>query len=512
MSHDSTLQGPNLRQGITLSELEVDEPLLGHNEEEPILVIRSEDGSLRAMSATCTHYGGPLAEGCLSGHDIVCPWHHARFDITTGRADAPGLAPLKQYNVIQEGDEVRVGDPIETRERPAAGVSSGQVVIIGGGAAGAACAERLWRDGFSGPITIISRSEPFPVDRPNLSKDFLAGEASAEWLPVNPQSFYTDKGITWIQEPAVSIDRDAREVHLETGQRVSYDQLLIATGTRARALSIPGADAEHVHTLHMLDDAKAILEHVEDAESAVVVGAGFIGLEVAASLREHDLDVTLVAPEPEPLQGVLGTEVGRAIRGLHEKNGVRFELEHTPAAIDDDAVLLDDGRRMDADLVVLGVGVEPRIELAAEAGLEVDDGVVVNRELRTSDPAIFAAGDIAQFPLHGSSTRIEHWAVAQRQGQTVADNVIGNFNEFNDVPFFWSRHPGADLHMVGHAKDWSETHVDGDLDALDATIAYCKDDRILAVATLGRPEISLKAEAMLASNHQEALAELVGMA
>ncbi|MES1166236.1 MAG: FAD-dependent oxidoreductase, partial [Verrucomicrobiota bacterium] len=286
------------------------------------------------------------------------------------------------------------------------------------------------------------------------------------------------------------------------------DALLLATGADPIRPPIPGADKPHVHTLRTLGDCRAIIAAAARASRAVVIGASFIGMEVAASLRARNLTVEVVAPEAIPFARTLGPEIGAVLKGAHEKNGVVFHLGDGVAAVEDDGVRLTSGARLAADLIVLGVGVRPAIGLAQAAGLTVDRGVVVDDRLRTSAPGVFAAGDIARFPYGptGESVRIEHWVVAQRMGKVAALNILGRDTAFSSPPFFWTTQWDVTVNYVGHAERWDRIDVAGNLQARDATVAYRLQGRTLAVATLGRDSVSLEAEAAFERDDQAALA------
>ncbi len=373
-------------------------------------------------------------------------------------------------------------------------------MIIGGGAAGFAAAEMLRREGFAGSLIILSSDDAPPFDRPNCSKDYLAGNAPEDWMTLRPPDYFKNENIDLRLGTQVSaIDAKARQVVLANGQPVQFDKLLLATGAEPIRLDIPGADQPHVHVLRSLADSRAIIAAAKQARRAVVIGASFIGLEVAASLRAREIEVRVVAPERRPLERVLGREYGDFIRAIHEQHGVVFHLEETATAIDAKNVKLKGGATLPADLIVVGIGVRPRTELAERAGLAVDRGVVVNEWLETSAPGIFAAGDIARWPdAHtGENLRIEHWVVAERQGQTAARNILGQRQRFSDVPFFWSQHYDVPIGYIGHAEKWDDLDIEGDIPARDCLVRYRRNGKVLAVASIFRDLENLKAEAAM---------------
>ncbi|MEA2898086.1 MAG: hypothetical protein QOJ84_3701, partial [Bradyrhizobium sp.] len=436
--------GPDLTQGVVSSEF-TGATLLGHVGDQDVLLVRSGP-EVFAIDAHCSHYHGPLAEGLVVGDSIRCPWHHACFDLRSGEATrAPALAPLAVWQVERDGDRILVRHKREQPKPRGKGAldAPGRIVIVGGGAAGFAAAEMLRRQEFQGDIVMLSNDAAPPVDRPNLSKDYLAGSAPEDWLPLRPDSFYAEAGIELrLKTDVVSIDTSARNVVLAGGNTVSYDRLLLATGAEPVRLPIPGADQPHVHTLRSLIDCRAIIDAVKGARRVIVIGASFIGLEAAAALRAREIEVHVVAPEQRPMERVLGPGMGDFVRALHEEHGVIFHLGDTVAGIDGKHATLKSGGVLEADGVVVGVGVRPRLALAEQAGLVLDRGVVVDAHLETSVPGIYAAGDIARWPdpHSGESIRVEHWVVAERQGQTAARNMLGRREAFDAVPFFWSQH------------------------------------------------------------------------
>ena len=500
MSDQQKPSGPDLSKGIAASDVPDDGMFVGHVGDENVLLAR-RDGQIFALSAKCTHYGGPLNEGLIIGDTVRCPWHHARFDLRSGEAvGAPALNPVACWRVDAEDDRVYVrvhAKPAPANNSPTTPPSS--VVIVGGGAAGDAAAEMLRREGYEGPLTILSDDSAPPCDRPNLSKDYLAGNAQPDWIPLRSGNFYQDHHIDLrLNTKVKSIDPAASSVTLDDGSVLEFGALLLATGAEPVRLDIPGANLPHVHYLRTQADSESIIAAIDaGATSAVVIGASFIGLEVAASLRARDIDVHVVAPDERPLERIMGGTLGDFVRELHESKGVAFHLQQTVTRINSDGVVLKDGTRIAADLVVIGIGVRPRTALAEAAGLKVDHGVVVNQYLQTSAENIYAAGDIASWPdpISGERIRVEHWVVAQRQGQAVARNMLGKRVAYSNAPFFWSQHYDATINYVGHATRWDRIDADGDASKCDFSARFMQGDRVAAVATIYRDVESLEVEA-----------------
>jgi NADPH-dependent 2,4-dienoyl-CoA reductase/sulfur reductase-like enzyme len=431
---------------------------------------------------------------------VHCPWHHARFDLRTGEAiAAPALNDVACYKIEVRAELFFVTGKIDKKAERRPKSSPDSVVIIGAGAAGGAAAEMLRREGYHGSITLIGADESLPYDRPNLSKDYLAGNAPEEWIPLRPPEFYREQKIDALTNTTVtSIDTKAKQVTLSDGRSLGYGALLLATGAHPLRLTIPGADLPHVFYLRTLTDSRRIIEKAKNAKRAVVIGSSFIGLEVAWSLRERKLDVAVVGRESVPLGKVVGTEMGNLVRETHEGHGVKFHLGRTPVAIHDRFVQLDDGTKLDCDLVVVGVGVRPNTQLAEEAGLATDNGVLVNEFLETNVPGIFAAGDIARWPdPRVGRIRVEHWVVAQRQGQIAARNILGAREPFKTPPFFWSNHFDLHIHYVGHGSGSDDASVSGDLKAKKASVIFRSEDRVSAVASIGHDRENLEAEVAL---------------
>ena len=504
MSDTSEPQGPDLAQGVPIDLVPESGLLAGRVGDDEVLLARVGDEWL-AVGARCTHYRGRLGDGLLVGDTVRCPLHHACFSLRTGDAlRAPALDPIACWRVERQGERLFVREKLPAQRpstRPAAGGPlPASIVIAGGGAAGLAAADMVRREGYGGPVSIISADEDAPVDRPNLSKDYLAGEAQDDWIPLWPSDLYRERDVDLtLGRRVTSIDPGSRTVSMDDGTRRAYGALLIATGADPVRPPIRGADGTNVFYLRSFGDARAIVERAQSAKHVVVVGASFIGLEVAASLRTRGVDVDVVAPSQVPLERVMGVEVGRFVQSLHEARGVRFHLGQTVKSIDGRVVSLSGGGTLDADFVVMGVGVKPATGLAEAAGLALDNGIVVNEYLETSAPGIFAAGDVARWPdpHTGERIRVEHWVVAERQGQVAARNMLGRREPFDAVPFFWSQHYDLSIRYVGYAKDWDAVQVDGSFDDRNCLVAYLRDGRRLAVATVSRDRDCLAAEVQL---------------
>jgi NADPH-dependent 2,4-dienoyl-CoA reductase/sulfur reductase-like enzyme/nitrite reductase/ring-hydroxylating ferredoxin subunit len=514
MAHTVELSGPDLAVGIPISDLSENVPLLGHARGEAIVVVRT-GAEVRAVGATCSHYGGPLAEGLVVGETLRCPWHHACFDLATGDAfRAPALNAIACYEIERRGDRVIVGPKKSRLPAPPPPSAPANIVILGAGAAGAAATERLRHLGYAGPITLLGNEAPGPVDRPNLSKDYLAGTAPEEWVPLRTRKFYDKIKVDLvIDETVVELNPARKSLVLGSGRAVSYDALLLAMGAEPVRLPIEGATLPHVFTLRTLADARGIIAAAKVARNAVVIGSSFIGLEVAASLRARNVAVDIVSQDRVPLERVLGAQLGRFVQELHEAHGVRFHLTTSLRAIHAHAVELEDGRMLPADLVVLGVGVRPRTALAEKAGLAVADGIIVDSLLRTSAPGVWAAGDVARYPEPrlGATVRIEHWVLAQRHGQAVARDMLGLGVPFHDVPFFWSQHYDVTLAYVGHANSDAAIEVAGSLAQREVTVSYRHAGRVVALVTIGRDRQSLAFEAALERNDSSEVDVLLQM-
>jgi len=500
MSEQAPVTGPDFAAGIAVAGVPEGKLLAGHVGEEAVLLTRRGEEWF-AIGAVCSHYSGPLPEGLLVGDTIRCPWHHACFSLRTGQAlRPPALNDVPCWKVERENDMVFVrGKLPQPRSRVASRASLTRspesIVIVGAGAAGNSAAETLRREGYQGPITLFDPDPDAPYDRPNLSKDYLAGSAPEEWIPLHPPAFYTERDIHIVRNHrVVELEPGEHRLHLDDGSTPEYGALLLATG--AAPVRLPQVLSSILY-LRTLRDSKAIVAAAASARRVVILGASFIGLEAAASLRARKLEVHVVAPEARPLERVMGPELGDFIQKLHEEHGVNFHLQQTATEIAPGKVVLQNGDRLEADLIVAGIGVRPNLELAERAGLVLERGVSVDQFLQTSAPDVFAAGDIARWPdpHTGERIRVEHWVVAQRQGQAAARNMLGQQQVFDAVPFFWSQHYDVPINYVGHAERWDRLQIDGDIDARDCSVQFIRGDKVLAAATIYRDRESLEIEA-----------------
>lgn len=463
------------------------------------IVLARVDGQYYAFNGNCTHYGAPLNEGVLKGHHVMCPWHHACFDIRNGsRLEPPALNNVAHYPVRVENGEVIVSLVQDNESEPQGKAHPSDkrtLVIVGGGAAGNAAAEELRKSGYRGKIVMVSAVPNVPVDRPNLSKDYLAGHADPAWIPLRgDESWYKDRDIELrLNTQVTKIDPTAHTVTLANDEALHYDKLLLATGGTPRHLKdTPGTDLEGVFLLRTLADSDKIIAAAEKGKSAVVIGASFIGMEVAASLAGgRGVSVTVVGIESTPFEHILGKEIGHMFQKEHEDNGIKFRLNSgvtrfigTNGKVS--AVELKGGETIKADFVVLGVGVRPATDFLDNSGLKLnerDRSVHVNSRLQASHPDIYVAGDIARYDAGGASTRIEHWRVAEQQGIVAAHNMLDVADDIaHHVAFFWTNQFGIIFDYVGHAEKWDEIIYRGDPMKKDFVAFYVKDGKLEAAA------------------------------
>ncbi len=490
----------DLANGIASTELIEGRIVAGEVDGTDVVLVRHR-GRVCALSGQCTHLKAPLADGIVVDGTIRCPWHHARFDIQNGEAvGAPAFAPLERFKVVEEDETVRVAatapaaDPAPQTPAPAIG----RVVIVGAGAAGHACAEMLARHGAGAAVTLIGDEAEEPYDRTFCSKQYLAGKAGrADMLlpELDGVTMHTGARVT-------AIDRERTTVTFDDGASLPYDTLVLATGAEPVSPDFYGANRDDVYVVRTLTDADRLIAASVQARRAIIVGSSYIGLEVAASLIERGLEVAVVSDTDLPLEKTAGAEVGAMVRDLHEAKGVTFYAGRRIARWDGNAATLNDGTHLPGDIVVAGIGVTPRLDLAEAAGLALADkagggGVLVDDHLRTSDPAIHAIGDIASAPDRrlGHAIRVEHWVVAQRMGQWLARHLLGQVEDgYDHVPFFWSGHYDLSLRYVGHVASPEDRTIDGDVAAQDVAVHFAEAGREQALLIAGRDRQSLERE------------------
>ncbi|MGL5794343.1 MAG: FAD-dependent oxidoreductase [Waterburya sp.] len=472
------------------------------------ILLAKIDNKFYATGAFCTHYGAPLEKGILCGERIVCPWHNACFNAIAGQQEQPpGLNSLSSFATRVEGEQVLVKLPDEIPQqrtllmsRSVPKVDNRIYVVLGAGAAGTAAVERLRQKGFQGRILLISAEEKLPYDRTKLSKKYLQGQVESDSLPVRSCEFYEQHGIELRFGKAVTqVDAINKSITFEDGTRIEYDSLLLATGGKARKLDVPGSDLEGIYTIRQPEDANLVLNAVKNAKQALIIGSSFIGMEAAASLNQQGLEVTVVSPDDVPFKKILGDKLGKMFQKAHEQKGVTFKFGTKATKFTGDgkvkSAVLENGETIATDLVIVGIGVEPNTSYLEGIELnEKDHSIPVNEYLQTEIPDIYAAGDIARFPYAPmkDSTRIEHWRLAAQHGRIAAENMLNNGNSAptvdNIVPFFWSEQYHLKLRYVGHAEQWNEIHIDGDLDVDKPQFLafYLQNNRVMAVAGINR--------------------------
>jgi NADPH-dependent 2,4-dienoyl-CoA reductase/sulfur reductase-like enzyme/nitrite reductase/ring-hydroxylating ferredoxin subunit len=464
-----------------------------------VLLVRQK-GRFFALGGECSHYGGPLAEGALSGSRVVCPWHQAAFNVQTGEMlEPPALDDLARFEVRVDGEQVIIQTP-DTGPGPHppkmcrcdSQADKRTFAILGAGAAGNAAAQTLRQEGFKGRVVMITQEARLPYDRPNLSKGYLAGLAPPDSLPLRSEEFFRGIDVeVMLGRPVEQVNHGSREIVFKDGTQMAYEALLLATGGIPRRLAAPGADLENVFYLRSADDADAIIAAAPAGARAVVVGASFIGMETAASLSRRDLQVTVTAPGAVPFARNLGPEIGAVFQKLHEENGVAFRLGAQVTELTGrgrvEQMRLNTGETLAADLVLGGIGVQPATHFLQGMEINADGSISVDEYLKVAE-GLYAAGDIARFPdwRTGEAIRIEHWRLAEQHGRAAARNMAGRPTPFRGVPFFWTEHFDLNLQYVGFATAWDDLIVQGDLGARDFLAFYVREGRVLAAAGINR--------------------------
>jgi NADPH-dependent 2,4-dienoyl-CoA reductase/sulfur reductase-like enzyme/nitrite reductase/ring-hydroxylating ferredoxin subunit len=469
----------------------------------PILLVR-QGNEVHAFSADCPHAGAPLEKGAVCNGRIVCPWHKGTFAISDGSLiEPPPLAGLKRYPVALENGNVLVSPEAEEEPEHTPAADTRTMAVIGAGAAGAAACAALREAGFDGRLVLIGPEHGMPYDRTTLSKFVLAGDLPPDEIyPLLPDDFESTQRFERIEAKVVKLDSAAKQIELPNEPTLHYSAALICTGGIPKPMDVPGANLRRVHLLRSRDDAAMILASLETARKALIVGASFIGLEVASSLTKRRIGVTVVAPGKVPLGSQFGDELGRMFQRLHEKNGVVFHMQsRVKAFLGDDIVReaeLESGEKISADVVIIGTGVRPATDFLHGVDLANDGGIPVDSSMRAA-PGLYAAGDIAEFPLPRSSKtlRIEHWRVAQQHARVAALNMAGGDEHYTGVPYFWTYHFGKRFEYLGHASEHDEVVIDGSLDSQTFIAYLMKDGNVAAAVACDREAPAARlAEAM----------------
>ncbi|XP_068680772.1 apoptosis-inducing factor 3-like isoform X2 [Montipora foliosa] len=472
------------------------------------LLVR-ENGQYFAVGHKCTHYGAPLNTGHLSNGRVRCPWHGACFNIRTGDIeDFPGLDSIPKFEVVIKNDNVIV------RAHPEQLVSHKRVkrmvkadtsydkrvfVIIGGGGAAMKGAETLREEGFKGKVVMVTKESHLPYDRPLLSKKLTA---SADAIKLRSEEYLKDFDIEFLHGvEATALNANEKTVTLSNGSLLNYDHVLIATGGKPRSLNLPGSDLENVLLLRSPDDANKIAD-VVPGKNVVIIGTSFIGMELASNFSDKAASVTCVGRSSIPFANVLGEKIGTMLKKVHESKGVKFI---TDAAVTEfkgkngmlTTVCFDNGTEVLADICVQGVGVIPSTDFLKNSGVPLSSrgDVIVDKYMKACE-GVFAAGDIAHFPLkmlNGDKVSIGHWQISHKHGLTAARNMLGQKEEINTIPFFWTSQYGKSIRYCGHAHSFDDVIIDGDVDEQKFTAYYVKGDCILAVATMGPGNAAAKA-------------------
>lgn len=460
------------------------------------ILLTNVGGKISALGAFCTHYSARLINGVLSGDTIVCPSHHACFCAKSGDLrEPPALNALPKFEVVLRGEDIVVKLPekigkmrIPEMVSPDPARDARTFVVLGGGAAGNAAAQSLRQSGFQGKILLISNETDLPYDRPNLSKDYLQGEAKEEWMPLRSEKFFQNRGIElMLGKNVTGVDPRSRTIALEAGEGIRYDKLLLATGSVPRRLNVPGEALTNIFTLRSISDSRALVKACATAPRIVIVGASFIGLESASSLRKRGLQVTVVAPEAVPFEHVFGKEIGSMLRTAHEENGVAFHLGTAVEKFEGEdtvkAVTLKNGVRIDADVVLIGAGVKPNTEFLKDIPAQVDGSIRTDSHFQVAED-IYAAGDITSIPdpQTGEYIRIEHWRTAEQQGRDAALNMAGIPTANVSIPFFWTKQANLSIRYLGYTRGWDEIVFDGDVESRSFVAFYIRNNEVRAAA------------------------------
>ncbi|XP_062942118.1 apoptosis-inducing factor 3 isoform X3 [Cynocephalus volans] len=484
-----------------------------------VLLVK-DNGEFHALGHKCPHYGAPLVKGVLSRGRVRCPWHGACFNISTGDLeDFPGLDSLHKFQVKIEKEKVYVRaskQALQLQRRtkvmakcisPSAGHSSStNVLIVGAGAAGLVCAETLRQEGFSDRIVLCTLDRHLPYDRPKLSKSL---DAQPEQLALRPKEFFRAYGIEVLTEAqVVTVDVKNKKVVFKDGFKLEYSKLLLAPGSSPKTLSCKGKEVENVFTIRTPEDANRVVR-LARGRNAVVVGAGFLGMEVAAYLTEKAHSVSVVELEETPFRRFLGDRVGRALMKMFENNRVKFYMQTEVSELRAQEgklkeVVLKSSKVVRADVCVVGIGAVPATGFLKQSGISLDSRgfIPVNKMMQTNIPGVFAAGDAVTFPLAWRNNRkvnIPHWQIAHAQGRVAAQNMLAQEAEISTVPYLWTAMFGKSLRYAGYGEGFDDVIIQGDLEELKFVAFYTKGDEVIAVASMNYDPIVSKVAEVLAS-------------
>ncbi|MGB3800136.1 MAG: FAD-dependent oxidoreductase [Lewinella sp.] len=484
-------------------------------------------GEIYAVENKCSHYQLPLDGGSLCEHRLRCPFHHACFDIRTGeQLEAPGMDGLPRFEVTIQDDQIHVSDQPVEKNGPE-GLMGNQSVkeggtdhytyaVVGGGTAAAYGVEAIRAHDPEGSILMLGEEELPPYDRTKVSKAFMQGDDSVYKLPLRDAAFYNKIGVEFRAGAQVkSLDLKTKKLTLSDGQQISYDRVLLASGAKPRQLNIPGSDLEGVCSVRDAKDALIARSKADKQADVVIIGGSFIGLETAMSLGKRGANITVVTPEEVLFEKVFGKQVGLFVRDLHDKAGVTFELESKVTEIkgrDGQAtgVVLDSGKELPADLVVVGIGVQPATDYIEGIAFRDDHSLTVDGHLAVHGDGAWAAGDIATYPDREGMVRIEHWKVAGQQGRIAGRNMAGQSEPYTMVPYFWTNQQGTNLRYVGHGTDFDDIIYDGTPGEGPFLAFYVKDKHVQACLGVKRDTDVAAVNELMAVGQMPPISELTG--
>ncbi len=469
-----------------------------------ILVTKTQKG-LCVCGGECPHYGAPLNEGTLEGTTLTCPWHNARFDVESGKVlDPPALDDLETYSV--EGDEeLTVTGKKEPRIPGPGALSEKRFIVVGAGASANAAAEMLRREGFDGHITLITAEKDTPYDRTIISKGLISGAMPEKLLPLRGNKFYKELKIDIKTGLTVTeVDGDNRTVICDNGKKFEGDAVLLAAGGVPKKLDVPGIDSPNVYTVRSAEGARRIKKELKKKERVAIIGAGFIGMELAVDLAGGGWKVSLAAPETGPMALLFGERIADRIRGVHEPLGITSYFGNTLEKIQEGTfgeleLYLSGGETITADAAIIAVGIDPAVSFLEHSGFTVKDGIPVGRNFETEKPGIFACGDIALYPYRhiDEPVRIEHWVEAERQGQSAARGMLGKQAEEDKAPFFWTKQGEFALKYVGFPVEWDRIAYRGKVETEPFLAGFYRNDKLIGAASFGMQDELIEMEEII---------------